>query len=103
MFGKQSVIDLVDVGKIVRGQTLAVFVVQTDFVVENGVEANVIKIGRLLDLAQVASIAVSQAKHGASRAEHLLPKVREGMRSRVRVDDDYLGIRTDLSIQLAHT
>src|SRR5580698_4610228 len=103
VFGEQTVIDLIDVGKVVRGATLAVFVIQTDFVVENRMEANVIKIRRLFDLAQVSPIAVSQAKRGASRAEHLLPEVREGMRRSSRVYNDYLWIRTDLSIQLAHT
>src|SRR6185369_15672230 len=36
--GEQTVVDLVDVGKVVDGGALGVFVVDADFVVEDGVE-----------------------------------------------------------------
>ena len=61
------------------GLPAGVFVVEADFVVKDGVEADVFEIGGLLYLAQVAAVTVAERQDGAAGAEHLLPEMREGM------------------------
>ena len=46
--GEQPVVNLVNVGEVVDGVALFVFVVYADFVVEDGVEADVVEIGDFL-------------------------------------------------------
>src|ERR1700722_1784145 len=83
---EQSVVNLIDVGKIVDGLALGIFVVDPDFVIENGVESNVFEVGGRFHLAEIVLIAFAQAENGAAGAEHLFPKVREAMRRSVDVD-----------------
>ena len=42
----------------------------------------------LLHVAQIAAIAVAKTQDGAARAEHLLPKMRKGMRGCGSVDEN---------------
>src|ERR1035438_8465180 len=86
--GEQSVVDLVNVREVVNRMPLAVFGIDADFVVKNGMKANVVEVRDLLHRTQVAAIVFTQAQNRASRAKHLFPKVGEGMRSRLVVDDD---------------
>src|ERR1017187_901508 len=74
---EQSVVDLVHISEVVNGAALRVFVVHAVLVVEDGVEANVSEAGNLPGFPKIAAIALAQRKIGASRAEHLLPKMRE--------------------------
>src|SRR3984957_8635771 len=80
MILQDAIVNLVDVGKIVGGVTAG------DFVMEDGVEANVFEIGCGLYLAQVASIAVAQTENGAARSEHLFPEMRKWMGGTIDVD-----------------
>ena len=47
---QQSVIYLVDVGEIVNGAALTIFVIETDLIVKNGMEADIFKAGLLASL-----------------------------------------------------
>jgi hypothetical protein len=58
---------------------LAILIVDTDFIVENCVEADILEVRDPLYVAQVLTIAIPEGKHGPSRAEHLLPEMRKGM------------------------
>src|SRR5277367_3756326 len=86
MILEHTVVDLVDVRKIVNGLAGCIFVVHADFVMEYSVEANVFEIGCGLHFAQVAAIAVAQAQNGAAGAEHLLPEMWKGMGGTVEVN-----------------
>src|SRR3984957_11208212 len=83
---EQAIVNLVDVGKIVGGLTAGVFVIHADFVMEDGVEANVFEIGGSLHLAQVAPIAVAQTENGTPRSEHLFPEMWKWMGGTVDVN-----------------
>src|SRR5208282_4452202 len=87
--GEQSVVDLINVGKVVNRTPLTIFGVDADFVVKNAMKAYVVEVSDLLYRAQVAAITFTQAQDCASRAEHLFPEVGKGMRSRLGIDDDY--------------
>ena len=49
--GQQAVVDLVEVGEIIRGAPFAIFLIHSDLVVENGVETHVFEISSLFDFA----------------------------------------------------
>src|SRR6266487_864007 len=49
--GQQAVVDLVEVGEIIRGAPFAIFLIHADLVVENGVETHVFEISSLFDFA----------------------------------------------------
>ena len=74
---QKTVIDLVDVRKIVKGLAIRVFIVKSDFIVENRVKTDVLESCRLPDLTQVLTVAVAKRQDGASRAKHALPIVGE--------------------------
>ena len=63
--GEEAVVDLIDVGEVVDGVAVLVFVVDADLVVEDGVEADVAEVGDLLHGAQVAAVAVAQCEDAA--------------------------------------
>src|SRR5271166_2422824 len=77
---QKTVVNLVNVGKVVNRPTVFVFVVNADFVVEDRVEAHVLQAGDLLDFAQIAAPGIAQGENGAARTENLLPIMRKGMR-----------------------
>src|ERR1700678_426078 len=85
MILEQAVINLVDVRKVVNRITGGVLIVQAHLVMENCMEANVFEICDRLHVAQIASIAIAQAQDRAPRSEHLLPKMRKGMRRAVDI------------------
>src|ERR1700757_368461 len=88
--GEQAVVDLIDVGEVVDGVALLVFVVDAEFVVKDGVEADVPEVGDLLHGLHVVAIALAHGEHSAAGAEHLLPEMRERRSGGVRVDGDGL-------------
>ena len=67
-------------------------VVKTDLIVKDRVEADILEVGRLLNLPQVAPIAFPEAKDGPAGAEHPLPIMREGASGRLRVNGDRLSL-----------
>ena len=77
--GQQVVVDLIDVGEVVLELALVVLVIDTDFVVKDGVKANVFEVGHLLHFAKVAAVAVTQGENRATGPEHFFPEVGEGM------------------------
>ncbi len=79
---------MIDVGEVVDGVAVLVFVVDADFVVEDGVEANVAEVRYFLHGTQVFAVAFAQSQDGAAGAEHLFPEVREGGGLGVGVDLD---------------
>ncbi len=83
---QEAIINLVNVGEIVDRLAAGIFVVQANFVVEDGVEADVFEAGGLLYLAQVAAVIVAKRQHSAAGAEHLFPEVREGVSRSSEVD-----------------
>src|SRR5450755_3065010 len=68
--------------------TLSVFVVDSDFIVEDGMEAHILEVSNLLHIAKIVAITLPQAQDGAPGTEHLLPEVRERMAGGGGVDDD---------------
>ena len=68
-----------------------IFVVDADFVVQDGVEADVFEIGGLLHFAQVAAIAFAQTQDRPAGAEHLFPEMGEGMSGGSGIDFDGFG------------
>src|SRR6185437_16432446 len=87
---KKPVIDLVDIREVVNRLAVAILVVNANIVVQNRVEADVLKLGGFLHLAEVGVIVLAQTQHGAPGAEHLLPEVREWMRRRAWIERDGL-------------
>jgi len=61
--------------------------------VEDGVEANIAKIGDLLHSAHVLAITLAQGEDGAAGAEHLFPEMGKGRGGRLGIDVD--GFLTD--------
>ena len=85
---QETVIDLVNVGKIINRLTDRVLVIEAHFVVKDGVEANVLEIGGLLNVAHVAAVAVAQGEDRPARPEHLFPEMREGVSGGVEINLD---------------
>src|SRR5579863_4343852 len=83
---EQAVVDLVDVCEVVDRVAVLVFVVDAEFVMKDGVEADVAEVGDFLNGAKIVAIALAQREDGAARAEHLLPEMRKGCGARLRVD-----------------
>src|ERR1700683_658073 len=63
---EDSVVNLVDVRKVVNRIALGIDGVDTDLIIENRVEANVFEIGNSLNFYKILSIAVAQRKDGTS-------------------------------------
>src|SRR5262249_30232319 len=88
---EQPVVNLVDVGKVVNRIAVLVFVIYSDFILQDGVKTDVSEIGDCLYGAKVIAIALAQRKNCASRAEHLLPEMREWSSRCASADRDRLG------------
>src|SRR4029077_3914922 len=99
--GQQAIVNLVDVREVIDGPPLAVFVVDADFIVKNGMKSRILEVCDLLYFTQVAAIAVAQAEDGASGTEYLLPEVGKGMRWGSPVDQDHIRVSTDLGVRSA--
>src|SRR5580700_5627938 len=69
---------------------------------ENGVKANVLKIGDGFHFAQVMAITLTQTKDRAAGAEHLLPKMRERMGRPLRVHLNHFDRLAVLRMRLAN-
>jgi len=78
--GKETIVDLIDIREVVNGISLRVFVVDTHFVVEDGMETDILEIRDLSDLPEIATITVAQSQDRAAGTKHLLPEVRQGVR-----------------------
>src|SRR5579872_42920 len=89
MIFQQPVIDLVDVGKIVDRLSGRILIVQSDFVVKNRVEADVLESRSLLDRAEIAAVTVAQRQDGSPRPEHLLPVMRKGVAGSLKIDFNF--------------
>ncbi len=89
--GEQAIVDLIDVGKVVDGIALGVFVVDADVVIHDGVEADVLEVGDLLHGLHVVAIALAHGEDGAAGTEHLLPEMGERRGGSMRVDSDFFG------------
>src|SRR2546426_285663 len=91
--GQQAVVDLVHVGEVIDCVSFSVFSIYAHFVVENGMKPYVLEVSGLFNFTQIAPVTFAQAENGASRAKHLLPKMREGSRRSIRVhrDEFWLG------------
>src|SRR5262249_33838908 len=87
---QEAVIDLVNVGKIVDGLSLRIFLVHPHLIVENSVEADIFHLGRLLHLAQVTAIAAPQRQYRPAGPEHALPRVRKRVARRPWINLDRL-------------
>ena len=74
---QQTIVDLIDVREVVDRVAVLVFVVDADFVMQDGVKAHILEICYLLYRAQVVAIALAQRENGAPRTEHLFPEVWE--------------------------
>src|SRR5208283_1065849 len=64
--GEQSVVDLIDIREVINRMPLAVFRIDADFVIKNGMKAYVVEVRDLLNRAQVVAIVFTQAQDGAS-------------------------------------
>src|SRR6202047_1959030 len=72
---QKTVINLVDVRKIVNGLTIRVFIVESDFIMKNRMKTDVLESCCPLDFAQVLPITVAKGQNRAPRTEHALPIV----------------------------
>ena len=93
---QQPVINLIDVREIVERLSRRVFVVQSRFVMKNGVEANILKTRDAFGFAKILAIAFAQRKNGPPGAKHFFPEVWKRMRSGIRVNFDYFSGRLRL-------
>src|SRR5882672_10708185 len=87
---QQAVVNLIDVGKIVDRMASGVLVVHTHVVVENSMEANILKSCGFPDGVQVASIALTQGENRSSGSEHLFPEMREWCERGRRIELNHL-------------
>src|SRR5712664_4768930 len=71
---QQSIVDLIDIGKVVDRFAGSVFVVNADFVMEDGVEAHVFESGDALRLAQIVEIAFAKGEDVATGCENMFPQ-----------------------------
>src|ERR1700730_953394 len=83
---KQSVINLVYIRKVVHRLSIFIFVVQSDLIVKNGVEANIFEVRDSLDLPQIVPVTFAQRQRRAPRTKHFFPEMWERMRWRRGVD-----------------
>jgi hypothetical protein len=88
--GEEIVIDLVDVGEVVDGIAVLVFVVDSELIVQDGMEANVLEVGDLFYGFEVVEIALTEHESATAGAKHLLPEVGKGSGGGVVVDLDVL-------------
>jgi hypothetical protein len=65
---------------------MLVFVVDTNFIVKDGVKASLTRFGDLLHFSEVFAITIAKGKNCPTGSEHLLPKMRERARIGVGVD-----------------
>ena len=70
---------------------MLVFVVDADLVVEDGVEADVLEVGDLVDGANVVAIGLAEGEDGAAGAEDLFPEMGQRGGGGVGVNFDALG------------
>ncbi len=75
--GQEAIVNLVHVGKVVDRLARIVLVVDSDFVVEDGMKANILESRDELYLEEVFPVTLAKRKNGAPGAEHLLPEVRK--------------------------
>ncbi len=75
---QQTIVDLIDIRKIVDRVAVLILVIDPDFVMQDGMKAHVLKIRYLLYRAQVVAIAIAQGQDRAAGAKHLLPEMGEG-------------------------
>ena len=59
---EQPVVNLADIRKVVNRIAVFSFIVNAQFVMKDGVEADILEVGRLLHLAKIAAIAVPKRK-----------------------------------------
>ena len=57
---------------------MLVLVIDSDFIMQDGVKAHVFEICYLLHGAKVVVVAIAQGEDGAAGAKHLFPEVRKG-------------------------
>src|SRR5437762_7313095 len=76
--GQQAVVDLVYVGEVIAGAPFAIFLIHSDLVVENSMEAHVFELSSLFDFAKVSALTFAQAENGASGNKDLFPDMRAG-------------------------
>jgi hypothetical protein len=88
--GKKAVVDLADVSEIEEGIAGFVLVVDAEFIVENGVEADVAEIGDLFHFVKVVAVGFAKGKDGAAGAEGLFPEMGKGSGFSVEIDDEGL-------------
>ena len=60
--GEKSVVNLTDVGEIVNRIALRVFVVDSHFIVQDGVKSDVLEVGRGFHRAQVIAVGFSEVR-----------------------------------------
>ena len=57
----QTVVNLIDVRKVINGSAVLVFIVNADLIIQDCMKANVLEAGDLLHVLQVPAIAFAQA------------------------------------------
>ncbi len=91
--GQQAIVDLINVGEVVHRMPLGVLVINSDFIMEDGMEAHVLETGDLFYVAEIVAITLAQSQDGAAGAEHLLPEMGKRMSRGGGIDDHYARIR----------
>jgi len=86
---QQSIVDLIEVRKVVERISAFVFVVDSDFIVQDRVESDVLEICCIFYKTQILPVTVAKRKNCPPGTEHLFPEMREAVRRSPRIDDDF--------------
>ena len=92
----QSVVNLIDIRKVVNRSAVGVFAVDADLIMKNRVEADIFEPSNLFNVVQITAITFAQAQDRAPGSEHALPEMWEGMGSSGEIDVDHLCRRLNL-------
>src|SRR5438309_317027 len=68
----EAVVDFIHIGEVVNRIAVFIFGVDAYLIVQNGMKANIAKIGHLLYGAQIITVTLSQRQNCAAGSEHLL-------------------------------
>src|ERR1700722_20924905 len=60
---EESIVNLIDIRKVVDRLAVLIFVVQTDFVVKYCVEADILEVGNAFGLAKIVPVTLSKGEY----------------------------------------
>src|SRR5215472_2493919 len=76
---QQSIVDLINVRKVVSRIALGVFLVDSNTIVQDVMETHILELSDFFHCTRIAAIVVTQSQNGPTRTKNALPVVRKGM------------------------